>query len=119
MATSIISIVLILFAAVINALGPIYIKKSTNRGFSFKPRKMLKNKNLIKGASFYLLSAGLFIPALKWGEISILYPIGSTTYIWVCIFSTTLLREKMNLFKWAGIALILLGISFISIGITG
>jgi uncharacterized membrane protein len=119
MATSILSIILILFAAVINALGPIYIKKSTAKGFSFKPKKMLKNKNLIKGTSFYLLSAVLFIPALKWGEISVLYPIGATTYIWVCLFSTRMLKEKMNLLKWAGIALILLGISFISIGISG
>jgi uncharacterized membrane protein len=108
-----------LIAAVVTALGPVYLKKGTHGGFSFKPKKMLKNKNFLRGTFLYLASTALFIPALKWGEISILYPIGSTTYIWTCIFSTRLLGEKMNILKWAGIALIMLGISFISIGISG
>jgi len=117
MATSILSIVLVLFAAVINALGPIYIKKSTHNSFSFKPKKLLKNKTLLKGVFLYLGSAVLFIPALKWGEVSVLYPIGSTTYIWVSLFSIKMLGERMNLMKWGGIFLIILGIAFVSIGI--
>jgi len=116
MATHSWAVVLVLIAAVITALGPIYLKKSTDGGFSFKPKKLVKNRHFIKGVLLYFASTLIFIPALKGGEVSILYPIASTTYIWVCLFSTKLLGEKMNLMKWSGIALIILGAVFVSIG---
>jgi uncharacterized membrane protein len=119
MVTQLWAIGLVLVSAVLTALGPIFLKRSTKGGFSFRPKKIVKNKNLIKGGLIYLTAAFIFIPALKGGEVSILYPIASTTHIWVCLFSTALLKEKMNLIKWAGILLIILGVIFVSIGISG
>jgi len=58
----------------------------------------------------------MFIPALKGGDLSILYPFVSVTYVWVALLSVRFLGEKMNKFKWIGIAMIILGVSFIGIG---
>jgi uncharacterized membrane protein len=58
----------------------------------------------------------LFIPALKGGDLSVLYPFVALAYIWVSLLSVKFLGEKMNKFKWLGIALIIIGVSFIGIG---
>ena len=64
----------------------------------------------------YGISTILFIPALKGGELSVLYPFVALAYIWVSLLSVKFLGEKMNKVKWLGIALIILGVSFIGLG---
>ena len=112
MTTSLLAILAIVFAQILGALGAVYFKKSSAK-LSFKPRHLIKNKPLIIGLFFYGISAIICIPALKYGELSILYPFVSTVYVFVALLSTRMLGEKMNLLKWLGIALIILGVSFI------
>ena len=107
---------LALLASFIASIGPIFLKKGINNDFSFKPKKIIKNKNIIIGASFYLVANALFIPALKWGDLSVIYPFGATIYVWVALFSVKFLKEKMNLTKWIAIATIILGISLVGFG---
>ena len=64
----------------------------------------------------FVIGTMLFIPALRGGDLSILYPFVSLSYIWVALLSVRFLGEKMNKYKWIGIALIILGVSFIGIG---
>jgi len=68
------------------------------------------------GIALYAVGTALFIPALKGGDLSILYPFVSVTYVWVALLSVKYLGEKMNKYKWAGITLIILGVTFIGIG---
>jgi drug/metabolite transporter (DMT)-like permease len=75
------------------------------------------NPNLLIGLFFYGIGTVLFIPALKGGELSVLYPLISTTYIWVSLWSMRMLGEKMNSLKWIGVALIMGGVSLIGLGI--
>ena len=111
------AIVLALISAVFCGLGPIYLKRGASNGFSIKPRKVIKNKPLIKGIGLYLIATVFFIPALKGGEMSVIYPVAATTYIWVCIFSMKMLKERMTVLKWGGVAMIVLGIAVIASGI--
>jgi uncharacterized membrane protein len=53
---------------------------------------------------------------LKGGDLSILYPLVSIGYVLTCLYSVRLLKEKMNVLKWAGIFLIMLGVAFIGVG---
>ena len=55
----------------------------------------------------------IFIYALKFGNVSILYPIIAMSYIWVTIMATIFLKESFAYTKWAGIFLIILGVSVI------
>ncbi|MDP7180679.1 MAG: EamA family transporter [Candidatus Woesearchaeota archaeon] len=115
MPTEVWAIELVLLASLLGSLGPIFLKKSAH-DFSLNPFKLIKNFNLLIGLSFYALGTILFIPALKGGELSVLYPLIATTYIWVSLWSMKILKEKMNKFKWMGIAIIIVGITFIGLG---
>ena len=49
-------------------------------------------------------------------EQTVLYPIISTSYIWVAIISWYFFGESLNLWKWLGIAIIILAITVIGFG---
>ena len=115
MTTQICAILLVSSATLIGAFGPILLKKASAKSFS-KISYLFTNYNLLGGIALYAVGTILFIPALKGGDLSVLYPFVALTYIWVSLLSVKFLGEKMNKFKWIGIALIILGVAFIGIG---
>ena len=115
MGTPMSSIVLVILATIVAAIGPIYIKKGSEK-VRFSIASFIYNKDMMIGVAAYLLSSFLFIPALKKGELSLLYPIVSLGYVWVALLSSRMLGERMSKMKWLAIVLILAGISFIGIG---
>ncbi len=74
------------------------------------------NIMLLGGLALYVIAAVLLIIALKFGELSVLYPAIATSFIWVNIFSVILLNEDISLLRWAGAGLIILGVSLIGLG---
>ena len=58
----------------------------------------------------------MLVIALKYGELSVLYPIISTGFVWVSFLSVYFFNEFMNFEKWLGIIAIIIGISFIGMG---
>jgi drug/metabolite transporter (DMT)-like permease len=106
------AIALVIIAGMLGSFGPIFFKKGSEMSFKY----FYKNYNLIAGIFFYGIGTVLFIPALKGGDLSILYPLIALMYIWVSLLSVKLLGEKMNKFKWIGILLIVIGVSFIGLG---
>ena len=115
MATPLWSIAIVVFATMIGAFGALLWKKASN-DISLNPRKLFHNHYLREGIMLYGISTVLFIPALKAGELSVIYPFVATTYIWVSLLSVRYLGEKMNAFKWLGILSIIVGVSLIGIG---
>jgi len=113
--TALWSIVMVSVAAVIGAFGAVFLKKGS-QSLKFKFRSLIKNYYLISGFLLYGVSAVPFILALRGGDLSILYPIVATTYVWIAIFSIKFLGEKMNKWRWLGIALIMLGVALIGLG---
>jgi len=114
MATELWSIGLVIVAVLMGAAGPILIKKGAH-DFSFNPRKLLKNKNLILGILIYVISSFVYIAALRGGELSVLAPIISLSYVAVSILSIRLLNERMGPLKWSGIVFIIIGVSLIGL----
>jgi len=106
---------LVLLSSIIGAFGPIFFKKAS-KSFSLNIIKIVQDKNLIIGAACYGLATIIFIPALKGGDLSVIYPLVSMVYIFVSLYSIKFLKEKMNYFKWLGVAFIILGVTFIGIG---
>ena len=115
MATQLWAAALVIIAVTIGGFGPIFLKRSS-KTFTLNPFDMIKNYNLIIGVLFYAFGTILFIPALKGGDLSVLYPLVSLGYVFVCLYSRWLLKERMNRYKWAGIIFILIGVSLIGIG---
>ncbi|MBI2653666.1 EamA family transporter [Candidatus Woesearchaeota archaeon] len=115
MATQIWAIMLVITATLTGAFGPILLKRASAKKLS-KISSLMKNYHLFGGVALYTAGTLLFIPALKGGDLSVLYPFVALTYIWVSLLSVKFLGEKMNKVKWIGIALIILGVTFIGVG---
>ncbi len=112
-------IALIFISAIMASVGAVFLKKGAkhfnlrvSRKFIFE---MMKNYQLLIGIIMYALSSVFFILALRLGELSVVYPLTSLTYIFVCLLSIYFLNEKMNKYKWAGIAFILIGVVLITL----
>jgi len=109
----------VMIGCFIGSFGALYLKK----GSAYLHRELLKNffliiKNhyLLIGVFFYGISTIIFIPALKFGELSVLYPFVATVYIWTTLLSVKFLNEKMNKWKYLGILSIITGVSLIGLG---
>lgn len=111
MAAELWAIGLVIAATVVGSLGPIMMKKASTR-VKFRKGKII-DKYLFTGFMLYGVSTIMFIPALKGGDLSVLYPIVSVTYVWVSLLSMWMLKEKMNSLKWGGIALVIFGVILI------
>ena len=69
------------------------------------------NPQLFVGYTLYGVSALLMIAALKYGELSILYPVIAMTYVWVAILSVTIYGESVSLLRFSGLTSIVLGVA--------
>ena len=77
---------------------------------------ILTNWYLILGLACYGVSFLILTISLKHGELSVLYPIIASGFIWVALLSNIFFSEPLNSFKVVGIGFVILGISFIGIG---
>ena len=84
-------------------------------GASMLP-EIFTNLHLIAGLALYGIGALLLVTAFRFGEVTLLYPIIATSYIWVSILSFFLFSENIGIFRWVGISLIIFGIILISSG---
>ncbi|KHO45485.1 MAG: hypothetical protein QS98_C0010G0011 [archaeon GW2011_AR3] len=115
MTTELGAIGLALFGIAVGAWGPMFMKKASSeihRDF----KSILRSKNLLYGVLIYGIATLIFIPALKGSDLSVIYPLVATSYIWVSLISVKFLGEKMNLYKWLGILVIIAGVAFIGYG---
>ena len=91
-----------------------YKKGAEQLAFSFEG--IFLNYFLLIGLSIYAFASILMIMAFKGGEVSSLYPIIATSYIWVSILSFIFFNEIINVFRWIGVSSIFAGIVLISLG---
>ena len=73
--------------------------------------KILSNLPLFGGLACYGCSTILLVLALRYGQLSVLYPILALTYVWVSILSVGVLGESMNVYKALGLGLIVIGVA--------
>jgi len=66
------------------------------------------------GVFIYILSFLIWIIILSRIELSVAFPIGSTSYIFVPILSIIFLNERIGVLRWVGILFIVAGIHFVS-----
>ena len=113
MATKLWSILLVLFTTLLTSSAQLLYKFSS-KTLTFNIVGILTNYYLLAGVILYAIGGTLIILSFRGGEVSVLYPIIATSYIWVSFLSIFFLGEEMNFFKWIGIMSIIAGI--ISIG---
>jgi len=74
----------------------------------------VSNAYIWLGIFVYIINFFLWITILTRIDLSIAFPVGSTSYIFVPVLSLFFLNETINPARWAGIALIVAGIHFVS-----
>jgi drug/metabolite transporter (DMT)-like permease len=98
----------------IGSFGAVFLKVGSEKlrhGLS-----NILNLRLAAGVFMYLLSSVFFISALKHGELSVLYPLVSVSNIWTLLWSKLFFKEPLTRYKFLGLFLILVGVSFIGMG---
>lgn len=76
---------------------------------------LLTNFPLIGGMALYGVGAALMVLALRHGELSVLYPLISLSYVWVAILSVLIFGEVMNPYKIGGICAIMAGVGVLGL----
>ena len=115
MATKLWAALLVLFTTILTSSAQI-LWKIGSRNLTFHIVGILSNYYLIGGILLYIIGGILIIISFRGGEVSVLYPIIATSYIWVSFLSVKFLNEVMNNFKWIGVITIILGIALIGFG---
>jgi uncharacterized membrane protein len=115
MTTKLSAALLVLFTTLLTSSAQILWKKGS-ASLTFDVLNILTNYYLLGGLLLYVVGGILIILSFRGGEVSVLYPIIATSYIWVSFLSIKFLGETMNGFKWIGIASIIFGIALIGYG---
>jgi multidrug transporter EmrE-like cation transporter len=105
------SIALVFFCTVFGAVAQVLIKSGANVLASASPLAMLTNPPLVTGYGLYGISTVLLVLALRDGELSILYPVISLTYVWVTFLSIVFFKDSVNVYKIAGVSIIVTGVA--------
>ncbi len=80
---------------------------------AFSLTAIFTNVPLLLGVFLYALGSFIMILAFKGGEVSGLYPVISTSYVWVALIAYFLLGEQVHALRWTGIVIIITGILMI------
>ena len=115
MATKLWAALLVLFTTLLTSSAQLLYKYGSTT-LTFNLINILTNYYLIGGLILYAIGGVLMIISFRGGEVSVLYPIIATSYIWVSFLSIFFLKEPMNYFKWIGVVAIIAGIISISYG---
>src|SRR3989338_8692142 len=110
---SLTNVVLIILATFIGSVGSIFIKKACDLASFWR---MFLHWKLWLGGLLYALSTVVYIFVLGKEELSVAYPLVSTSFLWTTLLSVFLLKEKMNVYKWLALSGIIVGIVLIGIG---
>ena len=115
MTTPLSSIFMVFAAAFVGSFGSVFLKAGAGR-LHRNPITLILNWRLATGVVLFVASSFLFIAGIRRGELTILYPMVSLGYIFTLVWSKAFFNEPLNRGKFAGLALILLGIVFLSLG---
>ena len=115
MNTPVSSMALVLGGSVIGSIGAVFLKSGAllvRRHLS----SILLNWKLAMGVVTYLLSSVLFVKGMSHGELSVLFPMVSLSYICSLLWSRLFFNEVVTRAKIFGVAMILVGIVCLGIG---
>ncbi|MGH9627209.1 MAG: EamA family transporter [Bryobacteraceae bacterium] len=109
------SVLLVFCCTLIGAAAQIFMKTGANR---LNQQNLVDiviatvtNLPLLFGYCLYGMSTMFLVLALRKGQLSLLYPIISLTYVWVTILSMLIFHESMNPFKAVGLTIVVAGVA--------
>ena len=107
------SILLVFCCTLIGAAAQVFFKLGANSLDRTSPVDVFTNPTLLVGYSLYGASTMLLILALRRGQLSLLYPVISLTYVWVTILSVLIFHETLILWKAIGLTSVVAGVGIL------
>jgi drug/metabolite transporter (DMT)-like permease len=108
-------ILIVVFTLIAAIAQPLFKIGANHLAANMSIRGLLTDVPLIGGLALYGLGSILMIWALRYGELSVLYPLISLSYVWVAILSVIIFHDRMTSLRISGIATIIAGVSLLGI----
>jgi drug/metabolite transporter (DMT)-like permease len=105
------SVLLVFCCTLIGAAAQVFFKLGANAIDRPSPAEVLLNPALMGGYCLYGISTMLLVLALRRGQLSLLYPVISLTYVWVTILSVLIFSESLNAYKAVGLTVVVAGVA--------
>jgi len=115
MNTPVSSMLWVILGSLIGSFGAVQLKAGTQR-LEMNLRSILTNWRLGFGIALYVLSSVFFVFGLRRGELSVLYPLVSLSYVWTTFWSRAFFGESITRSKVYALALILAGVTLLGWG---
>ncbi len=113
-----IGFLLMIACTIFTSAGQLLWKAGSLR-ISFSNLLTFFNLPFVAGCGLYVIGSLLMILALKKGELSVLYPVVATSYVWVGLLAPVFfLGDSLNPWKLTGILVILASITLLGWGST-
>jgi ceramide glucosyltransferase len=117
------TILMVLVIVFSNAAGDVFLTKgmkqigdvSVLRPFKILQtmRRILGNPNFLAGIGCLTLSFFSFLSVLSWADLSFVIPATAIYYVVTVMGAKFLLRERIDLLRWAGTLLVCLGVALV------
>lgn len=118
------AILVVLTGEFFTAIGQLFLKRNTNQleapalsvpgTYWAFAKRVLCRPGIWLGLFFMALGLVIWLIALSWFNLSLVFPLGSVQYILVLFASRIFLKEKFNAMKIYGTLLIIAGIIAVS-----
>jgi len=108
-------ILMVAGATLLSASAQILMKFGMNH-FTMNLVAIVTNVPLVAGYALYGMFTVLMVLALREGELSLIYPIISLSYVWVTALSYFIFHDSLKPLKLVGIAAIMAGVALLGRG---
>lgn len=109
-----VSLLLVLGATILGSLGAVFLK--IGAGQTDSTVLSFANSRLAIGVALYLGSSVFYAFGIKGAQLSVVYPMVSLGNVWAVLWARWLFKEPLTSPKLLGLALILVGVTFVGLG---
>jgi len=106
---------LVVLCTVFTAIGSLLLKKGADRLEFSSLQGILQGYLVLIGLTFYFVGFLLLMYSFKHGELSVLFPFVSLSFVWVVTLATIVLKEKVTPLEILGVATIVAGVVMIGL----
>jgi drug/metabolite transporter (DMT)-like permease len=107
-------ILFIVLCSLLISSGQIFFKLGADKISSVID--IFSNVPVLLGFILCIIGSLFLIVALKYGELSLVYPFMALNFIWVTLASIFLFNESVYIITWIGVLCIIVGVSLLGLG---